>query len=297
MTNEQWIPESHYRAAADAVRAKLTRKPSIGLILGSGLGPLVDEIENPDVIPYQEIPNWPHSTVMGHAGRLVSGELEGQDVLAMQGRAHFYEGYTMQQVALPVRVMRLLGVNTLIVTNAAGGLNADFDAGDIMVIEDHLFLPGMAGVHPLRGPNLDAFGPRFSIHTSTYNPALRKLAHRVAEANDITLRQGIYVSISGPTFETPAEVRMLRSWGGDAVGMSTAPEVLTAYHAGMRILGFSSITNLSLDDTEAAVEVSHESVLELGKQIVPRLAMIIRGVLREMPPYDPGQVENPPESA
>jgi len=297
MTAENWIPEDHYRSAADAVRAKLTRKPTIGLILGSGLGPLVDEIEDADVIPYEDIPNWPHSTVMGHAGRLVSGELEGQDVLAMQGRAHFYEGYTMQQVALPVRVMRLLGINTLIVTNAAGGLNASYDAGDIMVIEDHLFLPGMAGIHPLRGPNIDAFGPRFSIHTSTYNPALRKLAQRVAEANDITLRQGIYVSISGPTFETPAEVRMLRSWGGDAVGMSTAPEVLTAYHAGMRVLGFSSITNISLDDTEAKDEVSHESVLELGKQIVPRLATIIRGVLREMPPYDPSQVENPPEHA
>ncbi len=297
MTTEQWMPESHYHSAAAAVREKIAREPQVGLILGSGLGPLIEEIEHADIIPYQDIPNWPHSTVMGHAGRLVSGELEGQSVLAMQGRAHFYEGYTMQQVALPVRVMRLLGVNTLIVTNAAGGLNTKFNAGDIMVIEDHIFLPGMAGNHPLRGPNIDAFGPRFSIHTSTYNPELRKLAHRVAAANNITLREGIYVSIAGPTFETPAEVRLLRRWGGDAVGMSTAPEVLTAYHAGMRVLGFSSITNLSLDDTETREEVSHESVLELGRQIVPRLATIIRGVLREMPPYDPSQVENPPEEA
>ncbi|MBN1563838.1 MAG: purine-nucleoside phosphorylase [Anaerolineae bacterium] len=289
------IPEAHYREAATAIQARLTQQPTIGLILGSGLGALVDEIENATVITYNEIPHWPSSTVMGHVGRLVIGDFEGNSVVAMQGRLHFYEGYTMAQVTLPVRVMRLLGINTLVVTNAAGGLNASFEAGDIMVIEDHIFVPGLAGYTPLRGPNADLFGPRFSIHTHSYTPSLRKLAHKVAQANDIKICEGVYVGLSGPAFETPAEVRMLRAWGGDAVGMSTAPEVLVACHAGMRVLGFSSITNVSLDSTAAQDEVTHEDVLRLGQQIVPKLATIIRGVLREMPPYDPSEIENKPE--
>lgn len=297
MDAQRWITDDQYRAAADAVRSRSSRQPNVGLILGSGLGPLVDEIQDADIIPYPDIPNWPTSTVQGHAGRLVIGELEGQDVLAMQGRIHFYEGYTMQQVTLPVRVMRLLGINTLIVTNAAGGLNPGYDAGDIMVIEDQIFIPGMAGHHPLLGPNNDTFGPRFSIHTHCYDLTLRKLAHSVAQQHGIAVREGVYVSLSGPSFETPAEVRMLRAWGGDAVGMSTAPEVLTANHAGMRVLGFSTITNVSLDSTDSTDEVSHEDVLRLGRQVVPRLARLIRGVLRDIPPYDPGQVDNPPETA
>ncbi|NLX09719.1 MAG: purine-nucleoside phosphorylase [Chloroflexi bacterium] len=290
------MPEEHYHEAADAIRQRTPVRPTIGLVAGSGLGPLVDEIENADVIPYEDIPHWPHSTVVGHAGRLVLGTLEGQPLVAMQGRAHFYEGYSPAQVTLPIRVMRLLGVNTVILTNAAGGLNPNFSAGDIMVIEDHIYIGGMTGSNPLRGPNQASFGPRFSIHTRTYNPTLNRLAHRVAEQNGFTLRQGVYVGLSGPTFETPAEVRMLRGWGGDSVGMSTAPEALVAYHAGMRVLGFSSITNLSLDSTEAREEVSHEEVLRLGRQIVPRLVTVIRGVLREMPPYDPADVENYPEA-
>jgi purine-nucleoside phosphorylase len=291
-----WIPEDHYHDASDAIRQRTTQSPTIGLILGSGLGALVDEISHPDAIPYQDIPHWPHSTVAGHAGRLVIGDLENHTALVMQGRAHFYEGYSMAQVTLPVRVMKLLGIDTLIVTNAAGGLNPDFSAGDIMVIEDHIFVPGLAGHTPLRGPNPASFGPRFSIHTRSYSPELRRLAHKVASAKSLTLREGVYVSLSGPAFETPAEVRMLRAWGGDAVGMSTAPEVLVAYHAGMRVLGFSSITNQSLDRTDAGEEISHEAVLRLGQQIVPRLAAIIRGVLRELPPYDPQEVENHPET-
>lgn len=297
MDAQRWIPDDHYQAATDAVRSRSSRRPKVGLILGSGLGPLVDEIQDADIIPYPDIPHWPTSTVQGHAGRLVIGELEEQDVLAMQGRIHFYEGYTMQQVALPVRVMRLLGVNTLIVTNAAGGLNPGYDAGDIMVIEDQIFIPGMAGHHPLLGPNSDTFGPRFSIHTHCYDLTLRKLAHSVAQQQGVVLREGVYVSLSGPSFETPAEVRMLRAWGGDAVGMSTAPEVLAANHAGMRVLGFSTITNVSLDSTESTDEVSHEDVLRLGRQVVPKLARLVRGVLRDMPPYDPSQVDNPPETA
>lgn len=297
MDTVQWIPEDHYQQAADAVRQRIPRQPVAGLILGSGLGPLVEEIANPVVIPFAEVPHWPLSTVEGHAGRLVFGQLEGQDVLVMQGRIHFYEGYSMAQVTLPVRVMRLLGIMTLIVTNAAGGLNQSFEAGDIMAIEDHIFPPGMAGYTPLRGPNLTRFGPRFSAHTRSYSPLLRQIAHRVAAQHGIVLREGVYVSLAGPAFETPAEVRMLRVWGGDAVGMSTAPEVLVAYHAGMRVLGLSTITNLSLDSTAATDEISHEDVLRLGRSVVPKLATIIRGVLREMPPYDPSQVENPPETA
>lgn len=295
MDETPWIPEEHYREAAAAVQKRITQTPTIGLILGSGLGSLVDEIGSPEIIPYQEIPHWPQSTVVGHVGRLVTGQLENRTVLAMQGRIHFYEGYSMAQVTLPVRVMRLLGIQTLIVTNAAGGLNPGFSAGDLMVIEDHIFMPGMAGYTPLRGPNLGLFGPRFSIHTRSYTPSLRKLAQRVAQKNGITLREGVYVALAGPSFETPAEVRMLRTMGGDAVGMSTASEVLVACHAGMRVLGFSTITNLSLDNTESKDEVSHEEVLRLGKLVVPRLATLIRGVLRELPPYDPAEIENRPE--
>lgn len=286
------IPEAHYRAAADTLLQQIDQTPTTGLILGSGLGMLADEIENATVIPYENIPHWPHPTVEGHVSRLVIGELENTPVVAMQGRLHFYEGYSMAEVTLPIRVMQLLGINTLIVTNAAGGLNPAYAAGDIMIIEDHIFLPGLAGNSPLRGPNAAIFGPRFSIHTHSYTPSLRALAHRVANNNDIMVREGVYVSLSGPAFETPAEVRMLRAWGGDAVGMSTAPEVLVAAHAGIRVLGFSSITNLSLDSTSAQEEVSHEEVLRLGKSIVPRLATIIRGVLQDIPPYNPAEVEN-----
>ncbi|NDJ77653.1 MAG: purine-nucleoside phosphorylase [Chloroflexi bacterium] len=289
------ISEAAYRETAHAIQHQTRHTPTIGLILGSGLGPLVDQIENSEVIPYDALPNWPSSTVLGHAGRLVIGELEGQTVLAMQGRLHFYEGYDMAQVTLPVRVMRLLGIDTLILTNAAGGINPDFSAGDIMVIEDHIFPPGMAGINPLFGPNLGMFGPRFPINTHVYNPTLRKLAHKVAQAHDLAVWEGIYVSLAGPTFETPAEVRMLRQWGGDAVGMSTAPEALIAYHAGMRVLGFSSIANMAMDSTDAQEEVSHEEVLRAGESIVPRLATIIRGVLRDLPPFDPTEMENHPE--
>lgn len=286
------ISEAHYHAAADAIRQRIDNMPTTGLILGSGLGPLVEEIENATIIRYEEIPHWPQSTVEGHVGQLVIGTLEGAPVLAMQGRLHFYEGYDMVEITLPVRVMRLLGIDTLIVTNAAGGLNPSFAAGDIMIIEDHIFLPGLAGNSPLRGPNAETFGPRFSIHTHSYTPSLRMLARRVAEEKQIQVREGVYVSLSGPAFETPAEVRMLRAWGGDAVGMSTAPEVLVAAHAGMRVLGFSSITNVALDSTASDDEVTHEDVLRLGKTIVPRLAAIIRGVLNNLPAYNPAEIEN-----
>ena len=296
MQDDHVIPEAYYREAADYIRSRTHQEPSIGLVVGSGVGRLIEAIGSPDAIDYADIPHWPHSTVKGHAGRLVIGQLEGRTVVAMQGRAHFYEGYSMAQVTLPVRVMKLLGVDTVILTNAAGGLNPGFAAGDIMLITDHINLPGLTGTNPLCGPNLEAFGPRFSIHTRTYSPALGQLSHRVAAASGITLRDGVYVALSGPTFETPAEVRMLRLLGGDSVGMSTAPEALVAYHAGMRVLGFSTITNMSIDNSDTYQEVSHDDVLRRGKQIVPNLTVLLRGVLRDLPPFDPQEMENGPHT-
>ncbi|MBN1680626.1 MAG: purine-nucleoside phosphorylase [Anaerolineae bacterium] len=291
-----FIPENHYREAADFIEQRTDKAPTTGLILGSGLGSLVEEIQDADIISTTSIPHWPQSTVLGHEGRIVIGHLGKNTVLVLQGRVHFYEGYSMAQVTLPIRVMKLLGINTVILTNAAGGLDPDYKAGDIMVIEDHIFPPGLAGHNPLCGPNLGMFGPRFPSAIQTYNPVLRKLAHQIAEKNGFTMREGVYVSLSGPAFETPAEVRMLRAWGGNAVGMSTAPEALVAYHTGMRVLGFSSITNKSIDNTAHYEEITHEEVLKLGRQIVPRLTAVIRGVLDTAPPYDPETSENHPEN-
>jgi purine-nucleoside phosphorylase len=269
-----------YEATAQVIRERVTSVPRIALILGSGLGPLADAIDSPTVIPYGELPNWPTTTVHGHVGRLVFGELEGQQVMLMQGRPHFYEGYSMAQVGFPVRVMQILGMETLIVTNAAGGLNPAFKAGDLMLIDDHINLLGHMGWTPLRGVNDETFGPRFPIFTQAYDSQLRKLAVQVAEEAGIPLRRGVYVCLAGPAFETPADIRMLRILGGDAVGMSTVPEVVVARHGGMRVLGISSITNISIDDSESTQDVSHEEVLEVGKLIVPRLITILRGVLR-----------------
>lgn len=273
---------AHYEETAQVIRDKVTTIPKVGMILGSGLGPFADSAENATIIPYEELPNWPRSTVVGHQGRLVIGQLEGQDVLIMQGRAHFYEGYSMEEVAFPVRVMQVLGLETLIVTNAAGGLNTNFKAGDLMLIVDHINLIGHMGETPLRGPNDESFGPRFPIFTQAYDRKLRDLAIAAAEKEGLTLQQGVYVGLAGPAFETPSDIRMLRMWGGDAVGMSTVPEVVTAIHGGMRVLGISSITNMAIDDSDSEQDVSHEEVLEIGKSIVPRMVTILKNVLQEM---------------
>jgi purine-nucleoside phosphorylase len=212
----------------------------------------------------------------------VIGELAGVTVCAMQGRFHFYEGYTMQQVTLPVRVMRRLGVQTLIVTNAAGGVNPAFHVGDIMAIEDHINLVGMAGANPLIGPNLEEFGPRFPPVNRVYTRRLRQLAANVAAAADVPLRSGVYIQLSGPNFETPAEIRMVRAWGADAVGMSTVAETVVAHHAGMEVLGLSTITNVAIDQVDADGEPSHEEVVEAGKIIVPRLTRLLLGVLAQL---------------
>jgi purine-nucleoside phosphorylase len=243
---------------------------------------LADALEDRVELPYGDIPGFPQSTVEGHEGVLVLGRLEGRAVVTQKGRAHFYEGYTPQQVTFPIRVMRELGVTTLILTNAAGGLNPAFDKGDVMLLADHINFVGMAGNNPLMGRNDESLGARFVGMTQTYDRELRGMAHRVAAANGLTLREGVYVCLSGPAFETPAEVRMLRMLGGDAVGMSTIHEVLVARHGGMRVLAFSGITNMAIDSLDTEQETHHEEVLEAGAVIVPKLEAILRGVLSQM---------------
>ena len=267
-------------AATDAVRARLTTIPEIALILGSGLGELADSIENPTIIPTHEIPFWPVSTVPGHEGRLVIGELEGKQVLVLQGRTHFYEGHSVSKIGLPIRVMQRLGIRTLILTNASGGLNDDYFAGDIMLIKDHLALLPMAGETPLRGPNLDEFGPRFPPMSEVYNAGLIELAEEVGKGLGIALHKGVYVCLSGPSFETPADCRFLKMVGADAVGMSTVPEAIVAKHGGMDILGFATITNKI--DPDGTNKASHEEVLQVGDQLAPNLMKVIRGVLRRL---------------
>jgi purine-nucleoside phosphorylase len=278
----EFFTKEQFAAAADFIRARCPDEPEVGLILGSGLGPLVEEVEEPTAIPYADIPHFPTSGVAGHAGRLVIGKLAGRTVAVMQGRVHYYEGYSMQQVTFPVRVMQLLGVRTLIVTNAAGGLNPRFSAGDLMLITDHLSLLAMAGPNPLRGPNIDEFGPRFPDMSQAYDPHLRRAALRAAAELDIPLQQGVYVCLAGPSFETPADLKFLRAVGADAVGMSTVPEVIVARHGGMRVLGVSGISNVAADLPGAAEELSHEDVLRLGQAMAPKLMALIKGVLRSL---------------
>jgi purine-nucleoside phosphorylase len=280
--NKDFFSDDAYPQAANYIRRKTHHQPKIGLILGSGLSPLADEIEQADHIPYTEIPYFPVSGVVGHAGKLVIGELAGKSVLVMQGRTHFYEGYSIQHITLPVRVMRLLGVQTLIVTNAAGGLNRNFTAGDLMLITDQINLVGMSGYHPLRGPNLAEFGPRFPSMTHAYDPALLGLARQAAGELNLRLQEGVYICLAGPSFETPAENRFLQLIGADAVGMSTAHEVVVANHAGMRVLGISTITNISILETSSAAETTHEEVLETGKIVVPKLTALLKGILAHL---------------
>jgi purine-nucleoside phosphorylase len=259
------------------VSAKIKIQPRIGLILGTGLGGLAEAVQKPTIIPYSELPGWPLSTVQGHAGRLVVGELDGQALLVMQGRIHYYEGYNMAQVTLPVRVMQRLGIEIMIVTNAAGAINPDFEPGDVMLITDHLNIAGMAGLNPLIGPNLDEFGPRFPDMSQAYDRELCELARKVAQEKNVLLHEGVYVGLSGPSFETPADLRFLRTAGADSVGMSTVPEVIVARHGGTRVLGFSGISNKA--NLDGNTVTSHEEVLAAGNLIVPKLEALIRGVL------------------
>jgi len=277
---KEWLSLAEMDAAADVVRSRTKWKPRIGLILGSGLGGLSDEIEQPDIIPYSDIPDFPTSTVKGHTGRLVIGRLESQTVMVMQGRAHYYEGYSMAQVTFPVRVMQRLGVEILIVTNAAGAINPDYQPGDVMLIADHIGLIGMTGNNPLRGPNIDELGPRFPDMGQPYDHKLMQIARNVAGRHQIPLHEGVYASLSGPSFESPADLRFLRIIGADAVGMSTAPEVIVARHGGTRVLGFSGISNKA--NLDGSTLTTHEEVLAAGKMIVPTLTTLICGVLQEV---------------
>lgn len=255
-------------------------QPKVGIILGSGLGRLAEDVKPADRIATQEIPGWPVSTVEGHAGRLVFGELEGQMVFVLQGRAHYYEGYSMTQIGLPIRVMQRMGVEILIVTNAAGALAPDFTPGDLMLITDHINLIGMAGLTPLRGPNMDAFGPRFPDMSQAYDPDLLSLTRKVAQREGIPFREGIYICLAGPSFETPADLRFLRGIGADAVGMSTVPEVNAARHGGLQVLGISGISNKA--NLDGKTITTHEEVLAAGEVIAPGLSMLIKGVLRQL---------------
>lgn len=266
--------------AAKQVQKRSEQKPKVGLILGSGLGPLAESIEGAEFVPYGDIPGWPISSVQGHAGRLVLGTLEGVPVVVMQGRTHYYEGYDMPRLGLPVRVMQRLGIEILMVTNAAGAVNPDFEPGDLMMLTDHLNFIGMAGQNPLRGPNLDELGPRFPDMSQVYDRNLHSLARSVAAEENLQLREGVYCCLAGPSFETPADLRFLRAVGVDAVGMSTVPEAVVARHGGTRVLGISGISNKA--NLDGDTETTHEEVLQAGQLLVPKLTKLVRGVLRKL---------------
>lgn len=260
------------------IKKRINIQPVVGIILGSGLNGLADSIHQAVHIPYNDLPNFPVSTVHGHVGRFVIGELEGKPALVMQGRIHYYEGYTMGQTTLPVRVMQRLGIESMIVTNAAGGVHPDFSPGDVMLITDQLNLMGMSGLNPLMGPNLDEIGPRFPDMSQPYDRAYCDLARKVASKNGIALQEGVYAGLSGPSFESPADLRFLRLAGADAVGMSTVPEVIVARHGNMRVLGLSGISNKA--NLDGSTITTHEEVIEAGKVITPKVEAIVRGVLK-----------------
>ncbi|GEB31672.1 MULTISPECIES: purine-nucleoside phosphorylase [Brevibacillus] len=259
------------------IEPKLSEKPTIGLVLGSGLGVLADEIENPVVIPYHEIPGFTVSTVVGHKGQLVIGKLQGKQVVAMQGRFHFYEGHGLDAVVFPIRVMKLLGVETIIVTNAAGGINEGYDPGDLMLISDHL---NMTFRNPLIGPNDDELGARFPDMSEAYSKELRQLARQVASEQGINLREGVYVGLLGPSYETPAEIRMLRQLGGDAVGMSTVPEVIVARHMKVNVLGISCISNMAAGILEQPL--SHDEVMETTEKVKAQFLALVNGIVAKL---------------
>ncbi len=265
---------------ANFIRSKSSYHPKVGIILGSGLGALAASVEYPTSIPYNEIPDWPVSTVIGHHGQLVIGKLEDVEVAVMQGRAHYYEGYSIAQVALPVRVLQRLGMEILIVTNAAGAVNPGYTPGDLMLITDHINMIGMAGLNPLRGPNLDEFGTRFPDMSHAYDLNLLDIARKVSLEDKIMLQEGVYISLAGPSFETPADLRFLQIIGADAVGMSTVPEVITARHGGTRVLGISGISNKA--NLDGSTVTTHKEVLEAGQILAPKLTTLIKGVLRRL---------------
>jgi len=263
--------------AAQFLKEKFPTSPQIGLILGSGLGVLADEIEQAIKIPYSDIPNFPVSTVEGHAGQLVYGQLEGATVIVMQGRFHYYEGYSFEKVTFPVRVMKALGVEQLIVTNAAGGVNESFEPGDLMIISDHI---NNMGGNPLIGPNDSALGVRFPDMSEAYSKRLRQLAKDVANEIGLRVCEGVYVANTGPAYETPAEIRMIRVMGGDAVGMSTVPEVIVARHGGMEVLGISCISNMAAGILDQPL--THDEVIETTEKVKADFLRFVKAIVRNM---------------
>jgi purine-nucleoside phosphorylase len=264
--------------ATSFIEKNLDKSPEIGLILGSGLGVLGDEIEEPITIPYSEIPHFPASTVSGHKGQLVIGTLEEKTVIAMQGRFHYYEGYSLQQVTFPVRVMKQLGIESIIVTNAAGGINEDFSAGNLMIISDHI---NNLGANPLLGRNDETLGERFPDMSKAYDPDLIEHAEKCAEELNLPVQKGVYAANSGPTYETPAEVKMLKTWGADAVGMSTVPEVIVARHAGLRVLGISCISNMAAGILNQPL--THIEVIETTEQVREDFLRLIKKIISTIP--------------
>lgn len=258
------------------IRTKTKMVPDAGIILGTGLGGLVNEIETEIAVPYESIPNFPVSTVEGHSGKLIFGKLAGKNVVAMQGRFHFYEGYSMQQLSFPVRVMKELGIKTLFLSNAAGGTNPSFNVGEIMIITDHI---NLFHSNPLIGKNYNELGPRFPDMSEAYSKKLIASAKKIAETNGIRIAEGVYAGLSGPCFETPAEYRMVARLGGDAVGMSTVPEVIVARHMGIPCFAVSIITDLGIEGK--IVEVSHEEVQQVARAAEPKMTLIIKGLLNE----------------
>ncbi len=264
-------------ATAHYISGRIQKQPEVGIILGSGLGGLVSEIDIELEIPYKEIPNFPVSTVDGHNGHLIFGTLGGKNILAMQGRFHYYEGYSMKEVTFPVRVMKKLGIEYLFVSNATGGLNPDFKIGDLMVINDHI---NMFPEHPLHGQNINELGPRFPDMSQAYNKELRQKARFIALKNKIEIKEGVYVGVQGPTFETPSEYKMFRILGGDVVGMSTVPEVIVARHMGMKVFGISIVTDSGVPGE--IVEISHEEVQEVAMKSEPQMTLILKNLISEI---------------
>ncbi|WP_321348768.1 purine-nucleoside phosphorylase [uncultured Draconibacterium sp.] len=265
------------KVTANFIKERIQASPEVGIILGTGLGGLVNEIEILESIPYTDIPNFPVSTVDGHAGRLIYGKLGDKEVLAMQGRFHFYEGYNMKEVTFPVRVMKFVGVKNLFVSNASGGLNPDWNVGEIVLLTDHInFFPE----HPLRGKNVEELGPRFPDMSKPYSQGLRNKAKLIAMQNNIDVKEGVYVGVSGPTFETPAEYKMFRILGGDIVGMSTVPEVIVARHMNMRVFGISIVTDSGVPGE--IVEISHEEVQEVAMKAEPKMTLIMKELIQSI---------------
>lgn len=268
-----------YTAAAQYITDCIKgEKPFVGIVLGSGLGALADKIQNPVTIPYKDIPGFPESTAVGHKGNLIFGDLAGKKVLAMQGRFHYYEGYTMEQVTFPIRVMKLLGINYLFVSNAAGGLNLSYSIGDLVVLKDHInLLP-----NPLIGPNLEEFGPRFPDMTRPYDPALRKLAHQIASEMGLHLQEGVYIGCTGPCYETPAEYKFFRKIGSDVVGMSTIPEIIVARHCDITCFGMSVVTDLAHDDMPEDYQTDGDLIVKAADQAACKMTALFEKMIERL---------------